>query len=300
MSGMNSGGVFQLAKLVEKERHKHRKMIGGMDVADASPMARFLADHERNVGTPSNPAEVTNPKQASVYNPSPFDTNVIIIMAALLCVLVCALGINSLVRCMLRCGRRMAFESVEEAAVRRSNTGLKKRIVKSLPTVIYGNEKSTSSECPICLGDFVEGESLRVLPECKHDFHVKCIDTWLASHSSCPTCRNNLMGASVTDSKVRRSSTELQLVIPSQASGTITTTTTSVFNFRLVAAPSPTFPPRPHYVRDSPSTDSTLRLQQVPPPTDTTLQFQAPLLLNPTTAIANSSVSFPTSVAPLQ
>ena len=47
-----------------------------------------------------------------------FDTNMVIILAALLCALICALGLNSIVRCALRCGRRLAFESADEAAAR--------------------------------------------------------------------------------------------------------------------------------------------------------------------------------------
>jgi len=43
--------------------------------------------------------------------------------------------------------------------------------------------------CAVCLGDFEEGDELRTMPECLHSFHVRCIDTWLHSHSSCPICR---------------------------------------------------------------------------------------------------------------
>lgn len=150
----------------------------------------------------------SNQKQAgnTLYSPpTAFNTNVVIVMAALLCVLLCALGINSIIRCALRCTRRIGFESAEEAAARRANTGLNKNEVLSLPTVVYGKaevEAETGSECPICLGDFVDGESLRVLPKCKHGFHIKCIDTWLSSHSSCPTCRHSLIRITVTKGPV--------------------------------------------------------------------------------------------------
>ncbi|XP_010922739.1 RING-H2 finger protein ATL74 [Elaeis guineensis] len=132
-----------------------------------------------------------------------FDTNMVIILAALLCALICALGLNSIVRCALRCGRRLAFETPEEAAARLAATGLKKRALRRLPVAVYGpGTNIPATDCPICLGEFADGEKVRVLPKCHHGFHVRCIDTWLASHSSCPTCRHSLLdrgGGDCTD-----------------------------------------------------------------------------------------------------
>jgi E3 ubiquitin-protein ligase ATL10/75/76/77/78 len=128
-----------------------------------------------------------------------FDSNLVVILAALLCALVCAVGLNSMFRCALRCSRRMTlFESSDEAAIRLANTGLKKKAVKALPTVVYSAATAAAPpppliDCPICLSEFAEGEKLRVLPTCHHGFHVECIDTWLVSHSSCPTCRHCLL-----------------------------------------------------------------------------------------------------------
>nr|GMD02604.1 RING-H2 finger protein ATL51 [Ipomoea batatas] len=48
------------------------------------------------------------------------------------------------------------------------------------------------SECSVCLGEFLEGESLRLLNNCSHAFHLHCIDTWLKSKPSCPICRANV------------------------------------------------------------------------------------------------------------
>ncbi|GMY31819.1 putative RING-H2 finger protein ATL19 [Fagus crenata] len=51
---------------------------------------------------------------------------------------------------------------------------------------------SSSSDCVICLNDFVDGDSCRVFPMCKHIFHVICIDNWLEKHLTCPICRHSL------------------------------------------------------------------------------------------------------------
>ena len=46
----------------------------------------------------------------------------------------------------------------------------------------------TETKCSICLFQFEEDESLKLLPNCNHAFHVTCIDTWLRSHKNCPLC----------------------------------------------------------------------------------------------------------------
>ncbi|TKY72843.1 RING-H2 finger protein ATL1 [Spatholobus suberectus] len=50
-------------------------------------------------------------------------------------------------------------------------------------------EELDDFECPVCLSVYEEGEEVRKLPQCKHYFHVLCIDMWLYSHLDCPICR---------------------------------------------------------------------------------------------------------------
>ncbi|KAK7354615.1 hypothetical protein VNO80_20080 [Phaseolus coccineus] len=50
-------------------------------------------------------------------------------------------------------------------------------------------EELEDFECPVCLSVYEEGEEVRKLPQCKHYFHVLCIDMWLFSHFDCPICR---------------------------------------------------------------------------------------------------------------
>ena len=45
----------------------------------------------------------------------------------------------------------------------------------------------------MCLNEFEETETLRLIPKCDHVFHPECIDEWLATHTTCPVCRANLV-----------------------------------------------------------------------------------------------------------
>jgi hypothetical protein len=46
-----------------------------------------------------------------------------------------------------------------------------------------------SSECVVCLSGLEEGEDVRVLPRCGHSFHEACIDAWVWTSPTCPSCR---------------------------------------------------------------------------------------------------------------
>lgn len=49
-----------------------------------------------------------------------------------------------------------------------------------------------SQECAICLGSFVEGDRVRVLP-CSHIFHQAEVDDWLLSRKrTCPVCMRDV------------------------------------------------------------------------------------------------------------
>merc|ERR1711920_825874 len=44
-------------------------------------------------------------------------------------------------------------------------------------------------ECGICLLEYEEGESVRIMA-CAHHFHAKCVDMWLQQYlNHCPFCR---------------------------------------------------------------------------------------------------------------
>nr|CAB3488042.1 unnamed protein product [Digitaria exilis] len=137
----------------------------------------------------------------------PSDHDVVIVLGSLLCAMITVLGIGLLARCA--CGRGPRIPAA-------GNRGLKKSVLRKIPTVPYaaptsatassssscggvgggGDEESSgeaaAEECAICLAEFEEGEAVRVLPPCGHGFHAACIDKWLRAHSTCPSCRRIL------------------------------------------------------------------------------------------------------------
>ncbi|EAY76312.1 hypothetical protein OsI_04246 [Oryza sativa Indica Group] len=137
-----------------------------------------------------------------------FDTNMVIILAALLFALLFALGLNSLARLIIRWARRAATGEGAGGGVEGAGAGggLKKRALRSIPIEVYGgggggSPAAAAEVCAICLGEFADGEKVRVLPRCGHGFHVRCVDTWLVSHDSCPTCRGSVLHGATTKHK---------------------------------------------------------------------------------------------------
>ncbi|KAK2972787.1 hypothetical protein RJ640_026486 [Escallonia rubra] len=69
-------------------------------------------------------------------------------------------------------------------------------VVNSLPIKLYTKVSTHLNEeavqCYICLVEYEEGDSVRVLP-CHHEFHRSCVDKWLKEiHRICPLCRGDI------------------------------------------------------------------------------------------------------------
>ncbi|XP_066306306.1 RING-H2 finger protein ATL80-like [Miscanthus floridulus] len=162
----------------------------------ASPARRLLQ---------TNSAEYPTLPAAEPPSPLAVDSDVVVILAALLCALICVVGLAAVARCARS---RAAAPSAAQAAARR---GLKKKALRALPSLAYedavaaaaagAGEAKVLAECAICLSEFAPREEVRVLPQCGHAFHVACIDTWLAAHSSCPSCRRVLVVADAANKR---------------------------------------------------------------------------------------------------
>ncbi|MCO5571529.1 hypothetical protein L7F22_025272 [Adiantum nelumboides] len=93
--------------------------------------------------------EPTRRAGSPVFTPTTFDTNIVIITAALLLVLICALGMNALIKGVLNWTRRLRTQqeahqhqyhhnsSSLQDERRRPSSGINKAELKLLPTTIY-------------------------------------------------------------------------------------------------------------------------------------------------------------------
>ncbi|MQL93964.1 hypothetical protein Taro_026606 [Colocasia esculenta] len=130
-----------------------------------------------------------HPASAPPPEPITVDSDIVVILAALLCALICVVGLALVARCAW-------LRRTSTAPPAPPNKGLKKKVLRSLPKLSFQPDSADHAryaDCPICLTDFTEGDEIRVLPQCGHGFHVVCVDMWLASHSSCPSCRQILV-----------------------------------------------------------------------------------------------------------
>lgn len=75
------------------------------------------------------------------------------------------------------------------------SNGLDEALINKITVCTYKRDDGLidSTDCSVCLSEFREDESLRLLPKCNHAFHLHCIDTWLTSHSNCPLCRASII-----------------------------------------------------------------------------------------------------------
>ncbi|PIN06375.1 hypothetical protein CDL12_21074 [Handroanthus impetiginosus] len=166
----------------------------------SSFLSLYMTARSRLLGGVNQP----QPQSMSAKDSSPqvetLDSDFVVILAALVCALICVLGLVAVARCawIRRIIGRHPASSSSATPPAAANKGLKKKVLNSLPKLTYGKDNGPAeklSDCAICLAEFAAGEEIRVLPQCGHGFHVMCIDTWLESHSSCPSCRQILVVA---------------------------------------------------------------------------------------------------------
>ncbi|KAL6601598.1 hypothetical protein ACP70R_044818 [Stipagrostis hirtigluma subsp. patula] len=162
-------------------------------------MRRLLSSAE-HLAAVAAAAATPPPASAGVH------TDTFLIIAAVLCFLLCVVGLAFVARCSRLCNPS-AYSVDAAAAMPARGKGLERKALQALPTVAFvgaggGGEGSTPEEegeerpeCAICLAEFARGDAVRVLPSCGHAFHAACVDAWLLSSSTCPSCRRALVVA---------------------------------------------------------------------------------------------------------
>jgi hypothetical protein len=59
-------------------------------------------------------------------------------------------------------------------------------------------DKSNESKCPICIGDIIN----ETVTKCNHSFCKSCIDKWLETNNTCPSCRAILIISPTNQSEI--------------------------------------------------------------------------------------------------
>ncbi|MQM00397.1 hypothetical protein Taro_033134 [Colocasia esculenta] len=82
--------------------------------------------------------------------------------------------------------------------------GIDEATLMNYPKLLYAQFKAAAADhgakeedagnalcCSIFLADYKDTDVLWRLPDCKHLFHLKCVDPWLRLHPTCPVCRTS-------------------------------------------------------------------------------------------------------------
>ncbi|PWA68734.1 Zinc finger, RING/FYVE/PHD-type [Artemisia annua] len=93
-------------------------------------------------------------------------------------------------------------------------TGLQASVINGIKVVKYDKSDGVvdGTDCTVCMSEFEGGDMLRLLPNCKHAFHISCIDTWLQSHTNCPLCRAGVIDKTVDELLPERNNDDLRFI----------------------------------------------------------------------------------------
>ncbi|KAF5740186.1 RING-H2 finger protein ATL11-like [Tripterygium wilfordii] len=153
-------------------------------------------------GTRSTPNQTTTPPSEFTIGPR-FNPSMAIVMVVIVGIFFLLGFISIYIR---QCGaaRYYGRPNLDPTSLggngRRSRAvrGLDPEVIETFPTFVYSSVKGLkigkgSLECAVCINEFEDDETLRLIPKCSHVFHPACIDAWLRSHVTCPVCRANLV-----------------------------------------------------------------------------------------------------------
>ncbi|KAL4586113.1 hypothetical protein LXL04_010744 [Taraxacum kok-saghyz] len=102
--------------------------------------------------------------------------------------------------------------------------GLDQSVINSYPKFPFSKviPKGIDSLCAICLCEYREAEMMRMLPDCKHCFHLTCVDAWLKLNASCPVCRSSPLPTPLSTPLAEVTSDQMKLILEEQQSSWFT------------------------------------------------------------------------------
>ncbi|XVF61546.1 hypothetical protein PTKIN_Ptkin08bG0138400 [Pterospermum kingtungense] len=176
-------------------------------------LSRWILFHVVTVVVAAAQPDASPTREDSYGLYSHFEPSMVIVVM----VLVCAFFVVGFLSFYIRhCNEANAIAAAAAAtapSVERSPCkGLDQAVIESFPVFVYSYVKDLKLgkyplECAVCLSEFEDDETLRLLPKCSHVFHPDCIDAWLAYHVTCPVCRAKL--TSDSDVKPAQSSSNI-------------------------------------------------------------------------------------------
>jgi hypothetical protein len=71
--------------------------------------------------------------------------------------------------------------------------------IESATEIRQSAQTNDNVRCSICQDSFGEGQAIRSIRKCGHEFHRECIDIWFQRNVHCPMCRLDIRDSNDTD-----------------------------------------------------------------------------------------------------
>jgi len=70
--------------------------------------------------------------------------------------------------------------------------------IESSSSLRQASSADESQTCSICQDSYTEGQAIRSINHCNHNFHKTCIDPWFQQNVRCPVCRYDIRETQTT------------------------------------------------------------------------------------------------------
>jgi hypothetical protein len=67
--------------------------------------------------------------------------------------------------------------------------------IDSATTLGQADGEAEQQSCAVCQENYTEGQAIRTINRCGHEFHKICIDEWFNRNVRCPVCRHDIRDA---------------------------------------------------------------------------------------------------------